>query len=148
MKRTALLFPALVLAVSFLAAGCGGDDDKKSDEAITKAEFIKQADEICAQGNEDIATASEAIGDSPTSDEIEAFATDTLVPNIQDQHDAIDELGAPKGDEDDVDAILGALQTGIDTLSEDPAGAMSSAESPFTAANELAGAYGLTECGA
>lgn len=151
MKRIALLSPALVLAVGLLATGCGGGDDSKaSDEptaaAITKADFTEQANAICAKGNAEIETAANALGDDPTTDQITQFATDTLVPNVQGQHDSISDLGAPKGDEVDVDAILTALQDGIDTLAADPAVITAEGDDPFAAANDLAAAYGLTDC--
>jgi hypothetical protein len=46
-------------------AGCGGDGGEGA-EPLSKSEWIEQADEICAQADEDI----EALGDPTTLDEI------------------------------------------------------------------------------
>jgi hypothetical protein len=143
MNRSAL--PALLLSLSLVAAGCGGDDEADAAEPLSKSEFVTQADKICADGNADLETEAEALGDEPSQEEIEAFATDTLVPNLQAQHDDLDALGAPEGDEDEVQAILDALQEGIDALESDPA-AVTSSDDPLAEASELAGDYGLEEC--
>lgn len=147
MNRTALL-PALLLSVCLVATGCGGDDggdDEKAAEPLSKADFVTQADEICADGNAEIEAEAEAFPDEPSEEEIAQFADDILIPNIQGQHDDIDALGAPEGDEDDVQAVLDALQEGIDAVEADPNTLLSS-DDPFTEANDLAGAYGLEEC--
>jgi hypothetical protein len=154
MKRSALFVPALALTVSLLAAGCGGSDDSagKDDSApepaasaITSADFADQANQICADGNAEIDTAGDELGEAPSQEDVTAFATDVLVPNIQDQHDAIAELGAPEGEEDAVDALLAALQDGIDTLAADPT-SITSDPGPFSDANAAASDLGLTEC--
>jgi hypothetical protein len=155
MTRTARgLVTGLTLTLALLAGGCGGDDedskasDTPSSEAPTptKDEFVQQADAICAAGNEELSTAADALGEAPTQEEIEGFASDTMVPNLQGQHDDIEALGAPEGDEDDVQAILDALQTGIDALTADPS-LITSSDDPLADATDLAQTYGLQECG-
>ena len=52
-----LLTAAVAAAVlAALVAGCGGGGDTTTDETVTltKAEFIKQGDAICKEGNEEI----------------------------------------------------------------------------------------------
>jgi hypothetical protein len=142
MRPTALL-PALLLPFALLVGGCGGDDEP---EPLTKDEFTTQANKICSDGNEELEAAADELGDAPTEEQIEEFVTDTVVPNVQEQHDDIADLAAPEGDEDEVEAILDALQGGIDALEEDPAGAITSGDDPLAEASELAGDYGLTEC--
>jgi hypothetical protein len=150
MTRTALL-PTLLLTLSPLFFACGGDGEKDSSssqaEPLSKAEFVAQADEICAQGNQEIVTAIEDFPAEPSEQEVTEFAEEVLVPNTQQQHDDIADLGAPEGDEDAVQAILDALQEGIDSVEEDPA-SLTSSDDPLEEASDLAEAYGLTECGA
>ena len=43
-------------------------------------------------------------------------------------------------------AILDALQSGIDAVEEDPVTLLASDDDPFDEANDLAEAYGLEEC--
>lgn len=145
MNRTSLL-PALLLSLSLVAAGCGGDDEGGEDaEPLSKADFTTQANKICADGNDELQTEAESLGEEPTQEQIEEFAVDVLVPNVQGQHDDIDALGAPEGDEDDVQAILDALQEGIDAVEADPS-LITSSDDPLGEASDLAGEYGLTDC--
>lgn len=141
MKRTALLLPALALALSSLA-GCGGSDE----EPLTHDEFVTQADKICADGSADLETAAADLGDAPTEEDISSFVDDTLVPNLQDQHDAIEDLAAPDDDQDAVDDMLSALQDAIDGLDDDPS-MITGETNPFEDANAAADEVGLSECG-
>jgi len=143
MNRTAAL-PALLLSLGLALTGCGGGDEEAAPEPISKADFTTQANKICADGSAELAAAADELGEDPTQEQIEGFASDTVVPNIQGQHDDIEALGAPEGDEDEVDAILAALQEGVDTTEADPSTITSG--DPFAEANELAGAYGLEDC--
>ncbi|CAI9408279.1 hypothetical protein [Nocardioides sp. T2.26MG-1] len=152
MKRSLLSLPALALAASLLA-GCGGSDGSDGKDsapepdasAIASADFVSEANQICADGNAEVDSASAELGDAPTEEDVSAFARDVLVPNIQGQHDAIAELGAPEGDQDAVDALLTALQDGIDALTADPT-VVSVSPGPFADANAAATELGLTEC--
>ncbi len=151
MPRT--LLPVLLLSLSSMLVACGGGDGEGSStpepeaEPLSKAEFVEQADKICADGNQEIRTAAEEFPAEPSDEEITRFAEDVLVPNIQQQHDDIAALAPPEGDEDAVQGILDALQEGIDVVEEDPATLLSS-DDPLAEASDLAEAYGLVECAA
>jgi hypothetical protein len=163
-RITALL--ALALAAGLIAAGCGDDDDETTTAATTTTEtgatgatgaatgeplsqdeFITQADQICADGDKEIdQQAQETFGQGEPSDqEVEQFASETVVPNIQRQIDGIGALTPPEGDEDEVSAILDAAQEALDEIEQDPSSLQSG--NPFKQANQLAQDYGLTECG-
>jgi len=151
MSRSALVLPALALALGLALTGCGGSDgsdsDAKSDApAISHDDFVEQANAICADANADLQAAGADLGTNPTQDDLVAFISDTAVPNFQGQHDAIAELGVPEGHEDDVDALLDALQDGIDKVTDDPDGAVSPDVDPFQDANAAATELGLTDC--
>lgn len=137
------------LATLVLVAGCGGDDSSSSTTAaapLTKDEFISQADQICADGDAAIQDAQPDFGSNgPSQDDLNAFVTDTLVPNLQDQHDQIAALGVPEGDEDTISSVLDALQSAIDSLESDPSSITST--DAFTDVNQQAQDYGLTKCG-
>jgi len=134
---------ALLATVALVGAGCGGDDEEA--EALTKAEFIEQGNAICAEGNKEIEAAAQEFPDEPSESEVETFASDTLVPNIQEQIDGLRDLGPPEGDEDTVEEITSSAQEALDQVDEDPQLLLSS-DDPFNEANDLAEEYGLEEC--
>src|SRR5689334_17104526 len=145
MRRT--LMVSLVAALAF--AGCGGGDDDKGDgggKPLTKAEFIRQADAICTAGDAKIAAATKDLGADTDKDAIAKVIGDSVLPNIQEQHDKIADLAAPKGDEDEIDAMLSTLQAALDKGKADPA-SIAGESDPFAEANAKAKAYGLTVCG-
>jgi hypothetical protein len=135
---------ALTLAAAAVLAGCGGD------ETQSKAAWVEQADGICATADEDLNQAAEEQfgGTTPNVDDQAQFTSDELVPSLQSQHDEIADLAAPEGAEDEADALLAALQTGIDKLEADPASiTKQGADAPLGEANQLADKLGLTDCG-
>jgi hypothetical protein len=139
---------ALVLVIA--VAGCGGGDDSSSSTAaaLSKDEFVTQANQICADGNKEIDAASQDAFSSgkPSQSDLDVFVTDTLLPSVQSQVDGIRALGAPAGDEDQVNAILDSAQSAIDAGKADPT-LLEGNDDPFAETNKLANAYGLTECG-
>ncbi|MGK2956594.1 MAG: hypothetical protein ACSLFI_13120 [Solirubrobacterales bacterium] len=139
---------SVVVAFALGVAGCGGSDDDSSDDSITKTEFVAQANAICAESNTAIESAeSEAFSGNqqPTDADIEAFVNDTVIPQVDEQLTSIEELGAPEGEEDQVNEILDAANQALDEAKTDPASLAGNAD-PFADANKLAAAYGLNEC--
>jgi hypothetical protein len=145
---------AAVAAIAVIGVvGCGGGSDDSSSStsstALSKDEFVKQANEICAKGNDQIDSAASKTfsGGQPSPQEAQQFVTDTVIPGIQGEIDDIRALGAPAGDEDQVNAILGAAQQGVDAAKQDPSILEGSqASDPFAQADKLAKDYGLTDC--
>jgi hypothetical protein len=137
--------PALaVVAAAAVVVGCGGD------ETQSKAAWVEQADGICAAADQDLNQAAEEQfgGTAPNTSEQEQFVTDELVPSLQSQHDEIADLAAPEGAEEQADAMLAALQSGIDELEADPATiGDAGAGAPLAEANQAADELGLTDCG-
>src|SRR4051794_1795795 len=145
MKLRAALALTAVLAFGAIAAGCGSSGDDSSTSDLTKAEWIAKADSICQQGNQTInQAAQQQFGNQkPTAAEVQQFATGTALPNTQSQVDQIKALGAPSGDEDQVNKILDTVQADIDKAKS--AGDIES--STFDDGNALAKQYGLKVCG-
>ena len=153
---TKRLIPLLlaVLAIALVAAGCGSS--KKSGESgsskITKAEFLRKGNAICAQGNKELDAQGKKLfagqKSKPTKAQIAEFAKKYAIPSVEKQVNGIRALGAPAGDEDKVKAILDAADEGVAKLKQDPAAlAASEGSDPFAKANKLARDYGLTVCG-
>jgi hypothetical protein len=167
MRKALMLLIVASLGCALAAAGCGGDDDDDDttaattatteatggpgDEPLSKEEFIKAADGICRQGDQEInREAGRTFGNErPSQQAQEDFVTDTVLPNIQAQVDGIRALTPPEGDEDQVTAILDAAQRAIDETEDDPSALTQEGggSDPFAEANRLAQDYGLTACG-
>jgi ABC-type glycerol-3-phosphate transport system substrate-binding protein len=149
---------AAVLAVAVVAAGCGGSDDSSSATtetaaALSKAEFIKQADAICTKGNESIETEANEFAEEnnvntkkPKRAQQEEVIIDVVAPGVRRQGEEIAELGAPSGDEEEIDAIVAAVEEGADELEEDP-GLLISGKNPLAKGSKMADSYGLKVCG-
>jgi hypothetical protein len=157
MKKAVWLL-ALALAMGLIAAGCGDDDGDDGDgnggggEALTKQEFITQADQICSEEDAKLdAAAEDVFGGSnqpPSAAEQEQFAADTVIPNVRSQIDQIDELEPPEGDEDQIQAIVDSAREDLDAGEQDPSlFTDQGGEEPLAEASRLAQQYGMKVCG-
>jgi hypothetical protein len=151
MRRTPLMRVVLLVAILALlpvAAGCGSS---KKSTALSKAEFLKRGNAICKRGNDEINRAAQKIFPNshaqPSQADEKKFATNTLIPSVQSQIDGIKALGAPKGDESKVKAIINSAQAALDKGKKNPLLLVSNKQHPFAKTNQMARAYGLTVCG-
>ena len=87
-------------------AGCGGGGDEA--EPLSKSEWIEQADEICAQADEDI----QALGDPTTLDEIGEL-TDEASGISRDALADLRALRPPEEDQATVDQMLDLVEQQI-----------------------------------
>jgi hypothetical protein len=153
-----------IAALVLVAAGCGGSDDSTDTgstsggegSALTKAQFIKQSDAICEEGNEeleseaeDFATENNVDTEDPTTEQQEEVVVEVIAPAIQRQAEGIDALAAPSGEEEEVEAIVAAVESGATEAEEDPGSIIEESDDggPFAEANKLADAFGLKVCG-
>jgi hypothetical protein len=145
MKLYSTLAVAVVLAFGAIAAGCGdsNDDSSTSTAAISKADFQAKANQICKQGNDEVNAAGQKLGNLNEA-QLEQFASDTIVPNIQKQVDGVKALGAPAGEEAQVNQLITTVQGDIDELKADPSKIQDN--SLFAEANKQSRALGLDEC--
>src|SRR5437764_3442172 len=144
--------PTLVLALMAvltvgLAAGCGSNNkssgsakSRTSTPAITKAQFLKAGNAICARGNRQIGNAANRLfprsGGKPSQAKLSAFARTTIIPSVQRQIDEIKALGAPAGGQATVNAIVGAAQAALDKGKRDPAVLTTNGPGPFKRRSE------------
>ncbi|TCJ20838.1 hypothetical protein EPD65_16050, partial [Nocardioides jejuensis] len=109
MKKLAV---ALVAVSALSLAACGGSDTSAKDTAspspstLTKAEYLKQADALCAGMNASIDKASQTLGDSPDAAALEAFTNDTVLPTTKKVISKIEALTPPAELKAQVDAML------------------------------------------
>ena len=85
-------------------------------------------------------------GGQPSDEEVATFFSETLVPMAKDEAAQIDALAAPEGDEEEVDAIVTALNDAIAVVESDPEAAVAAEDDPFEEYQTLAADYGLQEC--
>lgn len=150
-RLIALLVGAM--AVAMVAAGCGGDGD--DDSSLTKAQFVKQGNAICAAGNKKMEGEFEAFAKehnlsekkAPSEAQFTELAEQIIVPGVSTQVEELRGLPAPSGDEEQVDEILTAAEDAVAETEDDPSSVADEKTDPFAEANKLARAYGLTTCG-
>lgn len=147
---------AAVAAAAILVAGCGSGSDSIGSEttgSLTKAEFVKQGNAICAKGSKEIKEGFEKFvkenGLSKTkapAKVVQEEAVETvLIPRIRKEIEDIRALGPPN---EEAEAVLDAAEEGLEQGEENPS-LMLKEESagPFAKANKLSREYGLTKCG-
>jgi hypothetical protein len=133
----------------------GGNAGKAQGSAgISKAEFVKQANSICAGGRK---AAQEAIGDylkgqlaggGPPGESANLFTEAiraVFLPAIEKQVDEIRALGAPPGEAQKVNAFLAAMEDGIEA-SADSSAKVISFKTNFKSAAKLARELGVAAC--
>lgn len=137
------------MLATLVVVGCGGGASSETAGAITKAEFISQADAICAETNqamEDKVQATFGGGSQPGKAEQEAFVTETILPSIEGDLEKVRALPEPAGDEAAIDQFLSDAEKGVAEAKKDPEGFPKSAPSLQKSSGEAA-AYGLKVCG-
>ena len=143
---------ALMVGVLALA-GCGGGDDSGSNaSSISKEEFIVKADAICKKGTERLQNAiAKLLKNQPnitkvSTDEQEKIVTTVMVPSVSREVKELRALGVPDGDDERVDAMITALEEGVETAERDPEVVTKSSDAIFGIASRIGGEYGLTVC--
>lgn len=145
-----------MLAGALLVAGCGSDSSTGDTTAsITKAEFVKQGNAICKEGNEEIEGEFEKFAKennlsekkAPTEAQLEEAAEQFLIPAITRQVEGLRALGAPSGEEEKVNTLLDNAETALEEVEEDPSLLSGENSEPFEDVNKEARAVGLTTCG-
>lgn len=147
LKRTPVIILSSLVAV-LLVVGCGGDS------ALTKAEFIEQADVICRKAEEEKASGIQKyvleIGVGPTkrmTHAQEEHQTKTVVlPPIRDAVKQISELGAPDGDEATIEGLVKNLEAASDESAELSEKKNPKYQDPFVGAAKEAREYGFKTC--
>jgi hypothetical protein len=169
LRKLGLMLVALI-AIAALVAGCGGGDSSSSSsssastgssesssteaggEAPTKAAFIKEADKICTEAenelNEEIVAFAKDKGistkEEPSEDqEIEIFK-DVVLPNIARQGEELEALTPPEGDESTFEDITSTLADEV-AEAEEASGVPS--KDTLAGATKKAKAYGFKSCG-
>jgi hypothetical protein len=143
---------AVLAALGMIVTGCGSDDDGETTETLTKAEFIKQGDAICKKASEESQSGAEEFAkendftlEKASKDQIEEAVVEVLVPNLNQQAEDLEALGAPEGDEEQAEEIIVALEDAADKIEDEPK--LIFEGEALAEPGKLAGAYGFKVCG-
>jgi hypothetical protein len=164
--RKLVLLLAALLVLAALVAGCGGGDSSSSStsattdteggessgEAPTKAVFIKEADKICTDDenelNEEIEAFAKEKGistsEEPSEDlQIELFH-ELVLPNIARQAEDLAALTPPEGEESTIEDLTDTLSEEVEAAEEESG---LPGEDTLKGATDKAKAYGFKSCG-
>jgi len=153
LNKALLAAIAALVALAALVAGCGGGDET-TDETVTltKTEFIKQGDAICEKANKQSETEAEEFAEDndftlekASKEQLEEAVAEVLVPNLNQQAEELDGLGAPEGDEEQVEEIVVSLEDAAGEIEDEP-GLIFQGE-VLKGPSELAEDYGFKVCG-
>lgn len=153
-KRLVTMLLAGVAALAVLGGCGGGGEDDQTDQttALTKAQFIEQADAICTKTNEEYVAEYEEFakengikkGERPSKSQNLEVAEAIFLPNAQVRLEALQELDPP-GKEEEFKAFLKATEEAIAAGEKSPK-KLYGREYPFAEAQEIAGIYGFRVC--
>jgi len=137
--------------------GCGSDSETDSNSTaatatLTKAQFVKQADQICRKAlvekdeavREELESLSAQERAQPSKGTLEEIGATALLPPFKQIKVKLSKLTPPAGDEEAVQAIVAKLEAGIEKAEENLAAL--SRTNPFVGAATAAKAYGIQGC--
>ena len=165
MRRVSLVLLLFSVAVALLVSGCGEGDStadstadttaatSAADTAISKAQFVKQANAICGKANQELTKISEKFTEEknlsekqPPTDAQIGELTKLALPPIVRQFEEIRDLDVPAGDEEKVNAILSAADGAIEEAEDDSSVIYGADGGAFAKANRLSAEYGMKKC--
>lgn len=163
----------LGLALLLAAAGCGGGEGTSASTAaqsstqgeatkaqpmtgtLTKAQFLKKANAICAKGTAAMGKGDAAFwakhrlprGKTPSQALVNELQLRAILPVRARELRQIRALGLPRGDEQRVEAMLGAWREGVERGEEEPSSLDSGGPAfAFYKAYSMGIDYGLEKC--
>jgi len=121
---------AVALLLLGVGVGCGGGGGDTTSE-ITKAQFVKKANAICADYSSKRSAAAEkkynepvnGAGDKASEAEFrklgEEVLEESIIPILNEQQEKLESLGAPAGDEEAVEAMMGHMGQAIGEIEDE-----------------------------
>jgi hypothetical protein len=132
-----------IAAATCLVAGCGSSGDGTATAAVTKAQFIKQAEAICSKAQDRAKNAGaewEKANGKPL--DLDTALRQVIGPALEREAKELQSLTAPEGDEVRVDRMFGNLSKAAAAITE---GSKPSASTSNAFIKETQ-AYGLEAC--
>lgn len=117
---------------------------------MSKARFIDRADEICLAERNLVLNKIIALdrqGRAGSAEEhFEVVVREGLAPSQRRKAEAIRDLGAPRGDVTQIEALVAAMLEESDELKADPPSEFEAYAASLSGSLGLARSYGLKEC--
>jgi hypothetical protein len=120
---------AVGVALMVMAVGCGGGGDSSTE--VTKAEFTKQANSICAEGkktrkaafdnyNKEVEEKRSGANQVPKLEQQLAneMIDESVVPSLKEQLAQLEKLGVPAADEAEISKMLRNLTKAVGELED------------------------------
>jgi hypothetical protein len=151
-KRVPLLriLALLGLILAFAFIGCGGGDDDEEPASLTKVQYVKRADDICAQTEKrqrkllgQFQRENPKAGNSPQA--LEQMISVAALPPMKEQVQELAELPPPDKEAAKAEAYLNALEKGLKAAEKEP-GALLAEPGAFNKAEEASQAFGFKTC--
>ena len=140
-------FGSIALGAVLTLVGCGGEGEERLDRAA----FLARGNALCTEAERAILTAADnAFVDKnvvPGPEQIDAFVTNTFIPEIEKELDGLKELKPPEDDQDRVNEIIRAGEDALEKVNNETLIIASEQRNPFVDFEELANGYGLRACG-
>lgn len=142
MTARSMMLLVVATAIAAIVAGCGGGGDEATTvttSSLSKPAFVKEAEAVCEKARGKIIASSQTLPEGISS---------TIVPALEGMVGEIRELGAPSGDEREVEAFLETMQQESEALTEKQASISSfpEVEEEFKTSGGLAQKYGMPKC--
>lgn len=134
-----------IAAAACLVAGCGNGDGTAT-AAVTKAQFLEQAEAICNEAREEAQNAAAAWEKAKNKKlDLDTAFRQVIGPALKQEAEELQSLAAPEGDE----ARLARMFEDLSEVATAATGGSNSgsASSAARAFQQEAAAYGLEACG-
>jgi hypothetical protein len=145
-KGSVFLFSGVLVLAALVFAGCGGGDETTS---LSKAEFVKQANAICKEAEQERLNLFKQVTASVSPDASKKVRDKALheiiVAPYEGAAEEIESLGAPSGDEATIEALVEAMEASLRKVEKNPR-LIASSTVQFAESNKMANDYGLTNC--
>lgn len=176
MNQAIRVIGVCLLLSGFVVAGCGGDDDGSGGEGATagaeagngqsesadgsggeleptsesKEEYVAEANALCRKQKKqiqaDLSKLLQTLPEGSPQASARKIVEEGLTPGLEAEVEGLRELGAPEGDEEQIEALLVAIEATLAEAREDPKAFVGNA-SAFAKTRKLAGEYGIGQCG-
>lgn len=139
-----------MIVIAIVVAGCGGGSDSSSSSAaLSKAQYVKQANAICKKGQQEREAAVNELAEEvkPGADPGElpkAGLVEAVIDPLATMVEELAALPAPKGDEEKVEAFVQGYEKAVEEIEEDENAAFNG--ELFGSPDSKALKYGLENC--